>query len=563
MYLVLGRHPQADGRLQLFDVDDSLTVLASTELDPAELPAVTALRAPAAARWVWANTAEWYPMLLRAGIRIDRCIDLRLTHAILRRSELSARSKLATADDGRWDMPVVVEEADQKLSLFDADRSADELTSDDVLQELRLQHEAIEESLDPRRLKLLLAAESAGALIAVEMKHDGLPFNADVHHKQLTLALGPRPQFGGRPEKLEHLARQIRALLDAPRLNPDSAIELLRALKRAGLDVSTTRQWELERLEHPVTTPLLEYKKLSRLLTANGWAWMDAWIRDGRFHPDYVPGGVVTGRWATRGGGALQLPKQIRSAVVADQGWKLVVADAAQLEPRVLSAMSHDAAMASASLGKDLYQGLVDNGVVDTRAHAKLAMLGALYGSTTGESAQLMPRLQRAYPAAIGMVETAAQTGERGGIVSTWLGRSSPPPGSGWNQVQQKASDPDAGPADERRARSQARERGRFTRNFIVQGSAAEWALCWMANLRQRLASLPTADLAAPWNSGRPHLVFFMHDEVMVHTPEDLAEDVHTAVLAAARDAGRLMFGTFPIDFALQVAVVDNYAQAK
>ncbi|MEB0015131.1 hypothetical protein QN416_26400, partial [Glaciimonas sp. Cout2] len=81
------------------------------------------------------------------------------------------------------------------------------------------------------------------------------------------------------------------------------------ALRRAGLAVTSTRAWELKELDHPVIEPLLEYKKLARLLSANGWYWMDTWIVDGRFHPEYLPGGVVTGRWATRGGGALQLPK--------------------------------------------------------------------------------------------------------------------------------------------------------------------------------------------------------------------------------------------------------------
>ena len=72
----------------------------------------------------------------------------------------------------------------------------------------------------------------------------------------------------------------------------------------------------------PGVPPLLEYKRLARLHRANGWDWRRHWVAEGRFRPDYVVGGVVTGRWATRGGGALQLPKQIRSAVVADPGWR-------------------------------------------------------------------------------------------------------------------------------------------------------------------------------------------------------------------------------------------------
>src|SRR3712207_8124840 len=46
-------------------------------------------------------------------------------------------------------------------------------------------------------------------------------------------------------------------------------------------------------------------------------------------------------------------------------------------------------------------------------------------------------------------------------------------------------------PADERLPREvrdrQARSWGRFTRNFVVQGTGAEWALCWLADLRNRL----------------------------------------------------------------------------
>jgi DNA polymerase I len=307
-----------------------------------------------------------------------------------------------------------------------------------------------------------------------------------------------------------------------------------------------------------VIAPLLEYKNLYRLYTANGWAWLDAWVHDGRFRPDYVVGGVVTGRWATSGGGALQLPKNIRRAVVADQGWKLVVADAAQLEPRVLSGLASDRAMADAGRGRDLYDSVVASGAVASRREAKLAMLGAMYGATTGDSARLKPRLARAFPQAVALVDQAAQQGERGEQVVSRLGRTSPRPSDSWQEVQRRASEPAASAADERRARSQARDWGRFTRNFVVQASAAEWALCWMAELRLALARLGDGSL-----ENAPHLVFFLHDEIMVHTPERFAPQVEELVRAAARDAGRLLFGTFPVDFPLQLATVDTYADAK
>jgi DNA polymerase-1 len=385
-----------------------------------------------------------------------------------------------------------------------------------------------------------------------------------------------------RPDKLEQLAQQIRVILGDSQLNPDSPPDLLRALRRAGLAVATTRAWELAELTHPVIAVLLRYKKLARLQSANGWYWMDSWIVNGRFHPEYVPGGVVTGRWATRGGGALQLPKQVRAAVTADEGWKLVVADASQLEPRILAALSQDTLMAAAGRGTDLYAGIVASGVVETRDQAKVAMLGAMYGATSGESGRLLPKLVKAYPRALALTETAARTGERGGIVSTRLGRSSPPPPETWQELQEVASEQGASETDERRARAQSRDWGRFTRNFIVQGTAAEWALCWMGEVRRELMALAARKSATPRNSATaqpvvttaglpsaspfatvPHLVFFLHDEIVVHAPVALAEDVQNIVIEAAHRAGRLLFGDFPVDFLLTSAIVDSYAEAK
>jgi DNA polymerase-1 len=505
-------------------------------------------------RWVWADTGAVYPRLLRAGAVVARAHDLRLCHAVLARSRwLSA--PLASAGDPRW-RPTEPELGTDEPTLLDLPPDGGAVDLDEVVTERRRQEQAVAASTHPERLRLLLAAESAGGLVAAELGQVGLPFDAEVHDARLTALLGPRPLPGGRPAKLEALATRIRIALDAPGLNPDSAAELLRALHTAGVEAETTRQWELERLEHPAIAPLLEYKKLSRLLSANGWAWLAAWVQDGRFRPDYLPSGVVTGRWATRGGGALQLPKQIRGAVVAGPGCRLVVADAAQLEPRVLAAMARDEAMARASRAGDLYQALVDEGVVDTRAHAKVAMLGALYGATSGEAGLLMPRLLRTYPKATMLVEDAARAGERGEVVTTWLGRSSPPPPESWHEVQRGASLPEATAADQRRARSQARDWGRFTRNFVVQGTAAEWALCWLADLRRRLIALGEV------RGRRPALVYFLHDEVIVETPVELADAVGEAVRAAARRAGELLFGRFPVEFALDVACVQSYAEA-
>lgn len=519
-----------------------------------DLPAYVARSERERPRWVWNDTRRWYPGLLAAGVRVERCVDLRLSHAIIRTSMATAASRLARAEAGEWDAPpaLVEERPPRQDTLFDLEASALP-TEPDVVAEWLLQREAVAAAPEPARLGLLLAAESAGALIAVEMKHGGLPFDKALHETLLERVLGSRPRGFERPAELERLKGELVRILGFE-FNPDSAVELLKALRKAGLRVESTSKWEIGAIDHPVIGPLLQYKKLSRLLTANGWAWADAWVDGGRFRPEYVPGGVVTGRWAASGGGALQLPKQVRGAVVADPGWKLVVADAAQLEPRVLAALSGDRGMVAAGSG-DMYEGIVASGAVATRDQAKVAMLGAMYGATTGDSARLMPSLAKAFPRAIRLVEDAARAGERGEIVSTRLGRSSPAPGPEWDAVQSEAS---ASAAAESRARGRARSWGRFTRNFVVQGTAAEWALCWMGGLRGRLWNLADGDFVE-----RPHLVFFLHDEVMVHTPAHLADAVAQEVAAAAEDAGRLIFGALPVRFPVTTAIVDSYADAK
>jgi DNA polymerase-1 len=531
---------RVEGGLRL-TADDVIESVAT-----ADLAGAVARAEVDAPRWVW-DTTDVYPALLAAGVRVARSWDLRLARALLRRAQGVPGGIAALPADG-WDAAPVADDGALPLDLGGH--------LDPVAEHDRQRAEVAASTRAPA-LRLLITAESAGALAAAEMHHAGLPWRREDHERLLEDLLGPRVPADRRPVALERLAGEIRAALGAPSLNPDSAVEVAKALRTAGIEVDSTRAHELRRVEHPVVEPLLEYKRLARLHQANGWHWLDTWVADGRFRPDYVVGGVVTGRWATRNSGAMQLPKQIRSAVVADEGWKLVVADAAQLEPRVLAGLSHDRAMAEAGRGRDLYAGIVASGAVATRTAAKVGMLGALYGATSGEGGRLVPRLAERFPRALALVERAAREGERGGSVATLLGRSTPPVSAHQRAVDREAAVFEADERVLRQARSLARDRGRFTRNFVVQGTAAEWALCWLADLRNRLWQLGDGPITE-----RPHLVYFLHDEVIVHTPAALADEVAAAVARSADAAGRLLFADFPIDFPLDVAVVERYDEA-
>ncbi|WP_458781034.1 bifunctional 3'-5' exonuclease/DNA polymerase [Arthrobacter sp. D3-16] len=571
MYLLLAAHPQGAVLQELTQAGQPHP--SNPEPRPvgaSELAAVVRhlerrARGGQPPRWIWHRTQDWYPSLLAAGVELDRCYDLSLCGNILAHSQFTAHTDYAvnsdkvTLDDPQQPPRVLQPPPPppEQDALFDADtgfsprHTIEDLREEYAAQQVALASVSLEEN-KRNRLQLLLAAESASAMVAAEMQHAGVPWREDLHEEILADYLGPRPPVGHRPAKLEALNLELRGLLNAPTLNPDSPQDLMRALHRNGIEVKSTRQWELKESNHPAIAPLLAYKKLSRLHAANGWAWLDAWVAGGRFRPEYVVGGVVSGRWASRGGGALQIPRQIRGAVHADPGYKLIVADASQLEPRVLVALAKDSIMAEAARDQDLYAGIAAKGFGGDRAKAKMALLGAMYGATSGEAGRLMPQLAKTYPRAVDFVERAARAGESGGAVSTRLGRSSPPPSGRWFQSQRSSS-----AEEQRRAESIARSRGRFTRNFVVQGSAADWAACWLAELRRRLRTLHAE------GSGRAELVFFLHDEVMVHAPEHLVGAGIRAIEDAANAAKELLFGPIPVEFPVSVAVVDSYDHAK
>jgi DNA polymerase-1 len=76
---------------------------------------------------------------------------------------------------------------------------------------------------------------------------------------------------------------------------------------------------------------------------------------------------------------------------------------------------------------------------------------------------------------------------------------------------------------DDRDRRSRAAARGRYGRNAMVQGAAAEFFKMWAVVARARL----------PVNA---QIVLCLHDELLVHTPADLAADVAEIIDGALQE---------------------------
>ena len=392
------------------------TADAEPERQPQLIEAIRALESAVAPRWVFADAMADYPAVLAAGVRVRRCRDLALTEGLLE------------GYDGHWGTPRRVAAAYARVNGLPVppDRPVPVRTTQPTLFEVGhgdstagVDAVTVARSVYAEQLRriaaterrhafgLLVAAESASALVAIEMTAAGLPWAASVHDEILLELLGGRALHGARPPRLAALAEEIVAAFPGIPINPDSPTSVLAAFSRAGIVLDSTHAWLLRQTGHPAVSALLEYRELSRILSAHGWAWRTEWVEGGRFRPDYIPAGVVSGRWATRGGGALQIPRRLREAVVAEPGHVLVVADAGQLEPRVLAAMSGDAAMARAAGSADMYAALAAEAFGGERGKAKIGLLGAMYGQTGGQAAAPLATLRKRYPRALDMLERA------------------------------------------------------------------------------------------------------------------------------------------------------------
>ena len=206
-----------------------------------------------------------------------------------------------------------------------------------------------------------------------------------------------------------------------------SAAQVKSLLRTIGVDVPDTRASRLEpfRDAHPLVPALLQWRKAERISTTYGYAWLDEHVDlDGRLRGEWSGADGAAGRM-TASAGLHNLPADMRGAVIAEPGYVFVRADLGQIEPRVLAAVSGDTALARATMADDLYAPVAQQLGVD-RATAKVAVLGAMYGQTTGHGARALRGLDAAYPVAMTYLRRSDQAGQLRRELRTYGGRLIP-----------------------------------------------------------------------------------------------------------------------------------------
>jgi DNA polymerase-1 len=386
-------------------------------------------------------------------------------------------------------------------------------------------------------------SESAAALLCVELASDGVPFRPDVAETIISGYAGPRAR-DDEHARLLRAARDEAVLRHLPGRTVDlrSPSQVKATLAGVGLDVPDTRSWRLEafRGAHPVIEALLAWRKQERFATTYGYDWIDRHVgADGRLRGEWTGCDGGAGRM-TASAGLHSMPAELRRAVVAEPGNLLVRADLGQIEPRVLAAVSGDRALSAATQQEDMYAPVAERLGVD-RPTAKVAVLAAMYGQTSGAAGEALRGMETAYPTAMRYLRAAYEAGRAGSAVRTHGGRT----------VRMWPT-PDKLSVDDMRANLAAR--GRYARNAVIQGSAAEFFKAWAVTVRSTIA-------------GRGGIVMCLHDELLLQAPAGDAADI-ACLLTSALDACAARWAAWSpalpsVRFVADVAVVQAWSQIK
>ncbi len=383
--------------------------------------------------------------------------------------------------------------------------------------------------------------ESAAELLCAELSFEGLPVDVVRAEEIIAAAIGPRPTSESDADARRRARDDevLRHLEPGPSVDLRNPADVKAMLRRVAVDVPDTRAWRLEqhRDRHPVVAALLHWRKGERIATTYGYRWLDEHVHGGRLRGEWTSSDGAAGRM-TASAGLHNLPGELRPAVAAEPGHVFVHADLGQIEPRVLAAVSGDPALIAATADDDMYHPVaVRLGV--GRDIAKVAVLGAMYGATTGESAHALRRLEREYPAAMGFLERLADAGRAGTDIHTFGGR----------RVRMWVDDRVEGDID--RARRVAAARGRFARNAAIQGAAAELFKVWAVIVRARIAPMGA------------RIVLCLHDELLVHAPAARAAAAVDAVRDALAEAAFRWSPQPDVRFVADVRPVARWSDAK
>jgi DNA polymerase I-like protein with 3'-5' exonuclease and polymerase domains len=272
----------------------------------------------------------------------------------------------------------------------------------------------------------------------------------------------------------------------------------------------------------------------------------ESMLINGRIYGDFVQWGAETGRFSSRNPNLQNIPnpsasengRRIRNLFTAPDGYKLVVADYSQIEPRIIAAMSQDPIMVKNYVdGGDIYTTVGDTMGVDRKA-GKVLVLAMAYGvgpdkiarsigCTVPEAKKLLNDFSEKFSSVDKYRGRVVGVARNKGYVTTILKRRRYLPEINSRQVGYRAS----------------AERQAF--NTRIQGSAADVIKLAMIRAHKMIPS-------------EAKLILTVHDELVTLTPDHLVDKTTEAIREAMEGITLI-----PIPLIADIKVVQKWGEAK
>ena len=325
---------------------------------------------------------------------------------------------------------------------------------------------------------------------------------------------------------------------------------------------------EFYRAKDELVDAILDYQDLNKLMTTYVMPYLGGEITrttagksrivdkkslliNGKVHTNFKSHGAETGRFSSSDPNLQNIPssgqygKLIRNLFVAPPGYKLVVADYSQIEPRVIASFSRDPIMVDNYLsGGDIYTTIGDTVGLDRKA-GKVLVLAMSYGvgpdkiaSSLGLKIPEAKKLLNDFTARFhdiekykGMVIRRAASQAPVPYVSTIFGRRRYIP-------DLKSRDPGLKSRADRQA---------F--NTVIQGSAAD--IMKLAIVRAHSCFINEPDV---------NVVLTVHDELVTVAREDLAQETAEAIRESMEG---INLPEIIVPLIADVKIVDKWGEAK
>ena len=407
-------------------------------------------------------------------------------------------------------------------------------------------------NLEMSVLKVLCAMKLAGAPIDIDqlqVLHDQLEINIEKARSDVYRIAGKVFNINSNPEKQVLL---FSSKSDGGQgLKPKILTDKGKKKDEGGeaLDISdysvSSPALELYRGSNELVNALLEYSDLNKMLTtyvipylggeitrtSNGKSKIsqkESLLINGKIHCDFVQHGAETGRFSSRNPNLQNIPapedpdkvpedkqygRMLRNLFAAPEGYKLVVADYSQIEPRVIASMAKDPIMLDNYLnGRDIYTTVGDTMGVNRKAGKVLVLamaygvgpdkIAAQIGCTVTQAKSLLQDFSSKFKAVDKYRILVVGSTRQRGYVTTLLGRRRYLPEINSKNFGEKAG----------------AERQAF--NTRIQGSAADII---------KLAMVRAYDMLPKESK----LLLTVHDELVTLTPDDKVVETAEAIREA------------------------------